>query len=151
MSGATLRVFGVRHHGPGSARAVRAALAGYAPDCVLVEGPPDADALIPWLAHPALELPTALLVYCPDEPRRATFYPFATFSPEYRALRYALEHDIAVGFIDLPRRHMLAADVAPAMPSAEMFNRLAAAAGHAAYEPWWNEAVEQRREAGELF
>jgi len=151
MSNPTLRVFGVRHHGPGSARAARAALAAYAPDCVLVEGPPDADALIPWLAHPALELPVALLVYCPDEPRRATFYPFATFSPEYRALRYALEHAAAVGFIDLPRRHMLAADVAPAMPAAEMFNRLAAAAGHAAYEPWWNEAVEQRRAAGELF
>lgn len=151
MSEAVLRVFGVRHHGPGSARALRAALTDYAPDCVLVEGPPDADALITWLAHPALELPVALLVYCPDEPRRATFYPFATFSPEYRALRYALEHDVAVGFIDLPRRHMLAADTAPAMPSAEMFNQLAAAAGYAGYEPWWNEAVEQRRETGELF
>ncbi len=151
MSEVELRVFGVRHHGPGSARALRAALASYAPDCVLVEGPPDADDLIPWLAHPALELPAALLVYCPDEPRRATFYPFAVFSPEVQALYYALRHGAAVGFMDLPRRHTLAAAVPPAMPSAEMFNQLAAAAGREGYEPWWNEAVEQRQAAGDLF
>ncbi len=150
-AGAELRVFGVRHHGPGSARALLAALAAFAPDCVLVEGPPDADDLIPWLAHPALEPPVALLVYRPDEPRRATFYPFAVFSPEYQALRFALERGAAVGFMDLPRRHTLATDVAAAMPSAEMFNQLAAAAGRDGYEPWWNEAVEQRRTAGELF
>ena len=150
-AGAELRVFGVRHHGPGSARALLAALAAFAPDCVLVGGPPDADDLIPWLAHPALEPPVALLVYRPDEPRRATFYPFAVFSPEYQALRFALERGAAVGFMDLPRRHTLATDVAAAMPSAEMFNQLAAAAGRDGYEPWWNEAVEQRRTAGELF
>ena len=63
VSEVELRVFGVRHHGPGSARALRAALAAFAPDCVLVEGPPDADELIPWLIHPALALPVALLVY----------------------------------------------------------------------------------------
>ena len=151
MSEVELRVFGVRHHGPGSARALRAALAAFAPDCVLVEGPPDADELIPWLTHPALALPVALLVYRPDEPRRATFYPFAVFSPEYQALRHALTQGVAVGFMDLPRRHMLAAAVPPAMPSAEMFNQLAAAAGHEGYEPWWNEAVEQRQQPGELF
>ena len=150
-SEAELRVFGVRHHGPGSARALWAALTAFAPDCVLVEGPPDADDLIPWLAHPALELPVALLVYCPDEPRRATFYPFAIFSPEYQALRYGLTRGVATGFMDLPRRHMLAAAVPPAMPSAEMFNQLAAAAGREGYEPWWNEAVEQRQRPGDLF
>ena len=97
-----LRVFGVRHHGPGTARALLAGLAAFTPDCVLVEGPPDADDLIPWLAHPALELPVALLVYRPDAPQRAVFYPFAVFSPEYRALRYALDHGAAAGFMDLP-------------------------------------------------
>ena len=146
-----MRVFCVRHHGPGSARALLAALAAFAPDCVLVEGPPDADALIPWLAHPALEPPVALLVYRPDAPQRATFYPFAVFSPEYQALRFALAQGATAGFMDLPRRYTLATNVVAAMPSAEMFNQLAAAAGHDGYEPWWNEAVEQRRTAGELF
>ncbi|MYZ09472.1 hypothetical protein GT028_19155, partial [Streptomyces sp. SID2999] len=39
-------LLGVRHHGPGSARAVRAALDAAAPGVVLIEGPPEADALI---------------------------------------------------------------------------------------------------------
>ena len=36
--------------------------------------------------------PVALLVYAPDGPRVATFYPMADFSPEWVALRWALEH-----------------------------------------------------------
>ena len=148
---AELRVFGVRHHGPGSARALLAALEAFGPDCVLVEGPPDADDLIPWLDHPALVMPVALLVYCPDEPRKAQVYPFAVFSPEFQALRFALEANVAVGFMDLPRRHVLAAGVAPAMPPVELFNQLAAAAGSDNYEGWWNEALEQRRQPGDAF
>jgi hypothetical protein len=39
----TVHVLGIRHHGPGSARSLGAALAALAPDVVLIEGPPDAD------------------------------------------------------------------------------------------------------------
>src|SRR5690606_41719112 len=39
-----VHVLGVRHHGPGSARAVRAELERLRPDAVLIEGPPEADA-----------------------------------------------------------------------------------------------------------
>ena len=42
----TTLVYGIRHHGPGSARSVRAALAGQRPDVVLIEGPPEADDLV---------------------------------------------------------------------------------------------------------
>lgn len=146
-----LRVFGIRHHGPGTARALLAALAAYEPDCILVEGPPDADGVIPWLAHPALVMPVALLVYRPDEPRRAAIYPFAAFSPEYRSLRYALEREIPVGFMDLPRRHALAVEHSAAMPAVELFQELAAAAGHESYEAWWNGAVEQKRGGDGVF
>ena len=44
--GGDLRVLGVRHHGPGSARAVVRALVAHDPDVVLIEGPPEADALV---------------------------------------------------------------------------------------------------------
>lgn len=151
MANAELRVFGVRHHGPGTARALLSALAAFSPDCVLVEGPPDADDLIPWLAHPALVMPVALLVYRPDEPRRAVFYPFAGFSPEYNALRFALERGIVAGFMDLPRRHTLALTYSATMPSIEPFRVLATAAGHDNYESWWNVAVEQSRSGADLF
>lgn len=146
-----LRVFGVRHHGPGTARALQAALAAYAPDCVLVEGPPEGDGLIHWLAHPALLPPVALLLYRPDEPRRAVFYPFAVFSPEYQALRFALERGAAAAFLDLPRRHALATDTAAAMPPAAPFQQLAHIGGHAGYEAWWNQTVEQSGDPTDLF
>ena len=39
---AQVRVLGIRHHGPGSARALLRALAELEPDTVLIEGPADA-------------------------------------------------------------------------------------------------------------
>jgi hypothetical protein len=74
-------IFGIRHHGPGSARSLRLALEELQPDCVLVEGPPDAEGVLPLLAHPDMKPPVALLVYKPDDPKRAVYYPFAIFSP----------------------------------------------------------------------
>ncbi|MCK6517560.1 DUF5682 family protein, partial [Myxococcota bacterium] len=71
-----LSVFGVRHHGPGSARALAAALDRYDPDAVLVEGPPDADELIPLIADADARPPLALMVYAPQDPALAVWYPF---------------------------------------------------------------------------
>ncbi|GGX15239.1 DUF5682 family protein [Streptomyces noursei] len=101
-------LLGVRHHGPGSARAVRAALERCAPRAVLIEGPPEADALAPLAAHPEMRPPVALLAHAVDDPGRAAFWPLAAFSPEWVALRWALEHDVPVRFIDLPAAHSLA-------------------------------------------
>ncbi|OIK03018.1 hypothetical protein BIV25_00650 [Streptomyces sp. MUSC 14] len=101
-------LLGVRHHGPGSARAVRAALAAARPRAVLVEGPPEADALIPLAADPGLRPPVALLAHAVDEPGRSAFWPFAEFSPEWVAIRWALEQGAAARFIDLPATHTLA-------------------------------------------
>jgi hypothetical protein len=106
------RCFGIRHHGPGCARSLRQALAQWHPDCLLIEGPPEADALVPHVADEAMRPPVALLAYCPDEPRRAVFYPFAVFSPEWQALQWAVQHGVPARFIDLPRAHALALDKA---------------------------------------
>ncbi|GHJ35064.1 DUF5682 family protein [Streptomyces sp. TS71-3] len=101
-------LLGVRHHGPGSARAVRAALDAAAPRAVLIEGPPEADALVPLAADPAMRPPVALLAHVVDEPGNSSFWPLAGFSPEWVALRWALAHDVPVRFIDLPAAHSLA-------------------------------------------
>lgn len=105
-----IHYFGIRHHGPGSARSVLRALESLEPDCLLVEGPPEADAVLPLLTHETMEPPVALLVYNPDKPRSASFYPFAVFSPEWQALRFALSRHIPAHFIDLPQAHHLALD-----------------------------------------
>ena len=59
-------VFGVRHHGPGSARAVAAGLEEVRPDVVLIEGAPELDAVAGLVADPAMVPPVAGLVYAPD-------------------------------------------------------------------------------------
>ncbi|MEV5340032.1 DUF5682 family protein [Streptomyces sp. NPDC052676] len=101
-------LLGVRHHGPGSARAVRAALDAALPRVVLIEGPPEADALIPLAADEEMRPPVALLAHAVDEPGRSAFWPLAEFSPEWVALRWALDHGVPARFIDLPAAHTLA-------------------------------------------
>ncbi|MFJ8714836.1 DUF5682 family protein [Streptomyces violaceus] len=107
-AGAGPLLLGVRHHGPGSARAVRAALEEARPRVVLIEGPPEADALIPLAADEEMRPPVALLAHAVDEPGRSSFWPLAEFSPEWVAIRWALAHDVPARFIDLPATHTLA-------------------------------------------
>lgn len=114
-------VLGIRHHGPGSARSLLAALTELAPDQVLIEGPADADPLISWAASTAMLPPIAILAYAPTEPKRAAFWPFAAFSPEWQALTWSLAHDISVAFCDLPARHTLAPTEADP-PSPDLFS-----------------------------
>ncbi|MEU9964254.1 DUF5682 family protein [Streptomyces malaysiensis] len=119
-------LLGVRHHGPGSARAVRAALEACAPRVVLIEGPPEADAIVRLAAEKDMRPPVALLAHAADDPGRAGFWPLAGFSPEWAAIQWALAHEVPVRFIDLPAANSLAmsaketraAEPAPAVPPA---------------------------------
>ena len=108
MPDAPLTIFGIRHQGPGCARSLRAALERLEPDIVLVEGPPDAQEAIPLLAHPEMRPPVALLIYPPERPQDAVYYPFTVFSPEWQALGYAIGRGIPVRFMDLPQAVVLA-------------------------------------------
>jgi hypothetical protein len=146
-----LHLFPIRHHGPGSARALLTALHALRPDAILVEGPADANDIIHWLGHEDMEPPIALLVYRPDKPEAAGSYPFAEFSPEFQALRYGVAHHIVTRFFDLPQAVMLAAAAKPMMPDTAVFNQIASLTGHRDYELWWNAAIEQRQNQADLF
>src|SRR3982751_5681962 len=111
------RLYGTRHHGPGSARAVVQELERQPPEMLLIEGPPEADGLVRWVADAGLEPPVALLGYAADDPRRAAFWPFAVFSPEWQAIRWAVEHDVPVRFFDLPFAYRLTDDTRLPAPS----------------------------------
>jgi len=156
-----VHILGIRHHGPGSARSVLAALEAIRPQALLVEGPPDAEDLLPLAAHAEMRPPVALLVYRPDEPKRAVFYPFAVFSPEWQAIRWALANHVPVRFMDLPQRHRLALDAEEKKgdPPDENESRLrrdpfaliAEAAGFSDSELWWEEQFEKRHSGPEIF
>ena len=172
--GPHVEVMGVRHHGPGSARAVRAALDRLQPDVVLIEGPADADSLTVFTVDDDLEPPVALLAYAIDAPTVAAFWPFAVFSPEWQALRWAAAHGVPVRFCDLPTGAVLAhpgpsrtapetaepgektadEDDGPASPAAirrDPVAALAHAAGYADPERWWDDVVESRLDAPTPF
>jgi Family of unknown function (DUF5682) len=135
--------YGIRHHGPGSARSVRAALAAQRPDVVLIEGPPEADELVALAADPEMRPPVALLGYVPGDPEKAAFWPFAVFSPEWQAIRYALDADVPIRFCDLPAAHQLAMGGREGRrPGADPVRELAAAAGYDDPERWWEDVVE---------
>ncbi|MCX4780539.1 DUF5682 family protein [Streptomyces sp. NBC_01264] len=160
-------LLGVRHHGPGSARAVRAALDAARPAAVLIEGPPEGDALLPLAADPGMRPPVALLAHAADDPGRAAFWPLAGFSPEWEAIRWAQERELPVRFIDLPAAHSLAVpesgeeaedgagdpdgDGSGAAPGSVRLDPLAVLAATAGYEDperWWEDVVEHRGGAG---
>jgi len=145
-------VFGIRHHGPGSARSLVAALEGLQPDAVLVEGPPDADDLIELVADEEMVPPVALLVYRPDEPTRAVYYPFAEFSPEWQALRWAVTRRVPARFMDLPMAHRFAVRLGrPRGEDVDPIGVLGEAAGYSDPERWWEQIVEERRDPTGVF
>ncbi|MEV0245329.1 DUF5682 family protein [Nocardia sp. NPDC050712] len=138
---AVTRVFGIRHHGPGSARSLLLALNDFRPDSILIEGPADADPLVGFAAAEGMTPPVALLAYVPDQPARAAFWPFAVFSPEWQALHYAAEHAVPVRFCDIPAGTVLATREESG-DSVDPVAELAAAAGHEDTERWWDTVLE---------
>ncbi|MFF2656903.1 DUF5682 family protein [Kitasatospora sp. NPDC058032] len=154
---AEVTLLGVRHHGPGSARSVAAALEQLRPDAVLVEGPPEADPILALAAEKDMVPPVALLAHAADDPARAAFWPYAEFSPEWVAIRYATGRGLPLRFIDLPAGYTFAdageaeepagdgGDEEDADLPRDPIARLAEAAGHDDPERWWEDVVEHRR------
>ncbi|UBV44664.1 DUF5682 family protein (plasmid) [Deinococcus taeanensis] len=170
-----LQLYPVRHHGPGSARSVVRALDANPPASLLIEGPVDADSLIPFLGDAALTPPVAVMAHVQGRPERSVFYPLAEFSPEFAAIRWALARGVPVAFMDLPASVTLAgseaddlgapeetaADPDAAAPATDLTSAeavradplalLAHAAGYSDFERWWDALVESRGEGEAVF
>lgn len=152
-----IHLLGIRHHGPGSCRNVLNYLQELQPDLILLEGPPEAEALLSCVEHPQMVPPVALLAYQPDEPQNAVFYPFAEFSPEWQAMRYAAQNGVPLRFFDLPLIHSMAlrkkaeTETPEAQLPGDPFDWLAHAAGFTDGETWWETMIEHRKESGEIF
>jgi Family of unknown function (DUF5682) len=157
---ATISYFGIRHHGPGSARRLVEAFDALAPTVVLIEGPADASHLLPMLADPDMVLPVALVTYAEDDPGRASFYPFAEYSPEYQAVCWAARQGALLRFVDLPASDRLsqqldeesgAPQVVDDAIARDPIGALASAAGYDDGESWWRDVIEENPSASPIF
>ncbi|MFJ6434230.1 DUF5682 family protein [Streptomyces sp. NPDC091416] len=115
-------LIGVRHHAPSLAAALPALLDAAAPDVLLVELPAEFQPWLGWLAHEETEAPVALAAVPADGPRSAgergpAFYPFADFSPELVALRWAAENGVPAVACDLPLADRAWAGGGPDIPA----------------------------------
>ena len=165
---AQVTYLGIRHHGPGSARRVIEALEDLQPIEVLIEGPIDLSDQLALLADKDMVPPVAQLAYPKDAPNQAFFWPFASFSPEYQAIKWAIAADVPVRYIDLPVAWRLpeqepeGADVkiTEEAPQTNVRIRdmrrdpigaLAHAAGYEDGESWWRDVIEENPDPGPIF
>ncbi|MER6459281.1 DUF5682 family protein [Streptomyces sp. NPDC001228] len=95
-------LIGVRHHAPSLAAVVPALLDAAKPDVLLVELPAELQDWLPWLAHEDTRAPVALAAAPADGSTGPAFYPFADFSPELAAVRWAARAAVPVIACDLP-------------------------------------------------
>lgn len=161
-----VHLLGIRHHGPGSARNVASYLKKLQPDIILVEGPPEAEAMLKWAIHPGMKPPVSILAYNTENPRQAAFYPFAEFSAEWQAIYYGLYNNLPVRFIDMPLVHSFALEKSPEdsaenrvtsdnaaqdTPNRDPFSYFAELEGHSDGELWWETHFESRRDDAEIF
>jgi hypothetical protein len=136
------RVFGIRHHGPGSARSLGKALLQFEPDYLLMEAPQEMDILIPFLSGKKMAPPIAGLIYDAQDSSRAVYFPLAGFSPEYVAIQFAHSRSIPIKAMDLPVSYQL--DTVFEDKNAEdPLARLADLAGYSDSERWWEVHIEQ--------
>ncbi|WP_428240184.1 DUF5682 family protein [Gynuella sp.] len=162
MSKSDIHYLGIRHHGPGSAKRLIAALDTLRPSQLLIEGPADCSELMSMLADSGMQPPVALLAYATDNPEHSIYYPFAEFSPEYQACCWAVRHQAELHFIDIPAGIQLAgsrSDEAtendePTAPSNDNQQQLfedpiavlARLSGYQDSEAWWNDLIEQNHD-----
>ena len=108
-------LYPVRHHSPVCSYHLIKAIEKYAPQCILIEGPCNANELISSLTNEETVLPCAFYYYFKDTKGMISedksdykcYYPFMEASPEYNALCEAKKLGIPAEFIDLPYSEIL--------------------------------------------
>ena len=75
--------------------------------------------MIAFAAKADLQPPVAILVHAVDTPKDAVYYPFAEFSPEWQAIKWALSAGVPVRFMDLPQWHRIPIEAARVKAIAE--------------------------------
>ncbi len=107
--------FPVRHHSPVCSFQLVRTIEAYQPEIILIEGPENANDLIPVLTSEETALPAAIYYFYKDTRKLVSeegedyhcYYPFLCASPEYNAMIEAKKRSIPAKFIDLPYSEIL--------------------------------------------
>jgi hypothetical protein len=162
--------FPVRHHSPAVARHLEAAILKRRPKVIFLEGPSEANDLIPHIVDPKSRPPIAIYSSyrdddnvlglagiespAPDIPARfACWYPLLPYSPEYVAMLTAKKCGAEVVFMDLP--HFAQIQKEHAKPQAanasdrlivesDFYKQLAQVAGFRSWDEAWDSMFEAR-------
>jgi hypothetical protein len=126
MSLRDVHLFPVRHHSPRATKCLRGWLETIRPELILIEGPSDADALIPVITDQESQPPIAILAYSTDGKPQSCMWPFVRYSPEFEALRWAQEQGVKARFIDWPSGAALGASRQAAQEAEKKAETLAA-------------------------
>ena len=110
----------VRHHSPACALQLRKVINQWQPSAILVEGPENANHLLPVMVHAETKAPFAIYyayhdktkVLSEEQEHFKCYYPFLEYSPELTAVREAAKRGIDAAFIDLSYGDILAASTA---------------------------------------
>lgn len=142
-----MRVYGIRHHGPGSSLRLLEGLRDQCPDFILIEGPQDATPALKGLDLETISPPLSLAALDAKTRKLSAHYPFAQFSPEWVAITYAKDNDIPVAFIDQQFSSQKGDDELVKDP----LGRLAKASGYDDAEKWWEVHFENHESAAGVF
>ncbi len=114
---AEIRLLPIRHHSPACAFHVERVIQSWKPSIILIEGPDNANSLIPIMIHSETKAPFAIYYSYHDTTGQISeekgyykcYYPFLDYSPELAALKEGNRQEIPTAFIDLPYGDILAA------------------------------------------
>ena len=143
-----IHIFPVRHHSPASSLLAAEFIAQIQPQVVLIEGPADANHLIDILTDAETAPPVAILAYqipaTSEAPPQYLMYPFASYSPEYMALKTAQRLGIPARFVDIPAgvAIQLYQGVAQMTDYEPLFDALIKQSGYRSFEEFWETTFE---------
>ena len=159
-----VHLFPVRHHSPRTSRVLLETLSRLEPELVLIEGPSDANELIPAIAAADTVPPVAILAYRTDGEPGSTVWPFVAYSPEYVALRWATQHGKVARFIDVSAAQSLARDHAETANADDddasdddedsetsPYADIVARSGHRSFEEFWEAELEAPEHTNPAF
>lgn len=132
-----IRLYPVRHSSPTCAEKLRRDFDENPPDIILLEAPEDMLPALELLKLNGIVPPIAITAY---EEGYSRLYPLADFGPEYFTIKWCIDNNVEIRFIDLPS--CLYAEMLPEESDA-VYERIAMAHGERSFEDYWERNFEQ--------